>query len=105
MLEDKSEENIDWLVGITQQMPNSAAALLNASSVFLDYEKDLIALEGKMPLCYIMRAELGEKVIRWRDLNTPSAEVHAFGEHLMFWERAELFNHILEIFCRGSKPS
>ena len=52
-----------------------------------------------------MRADLGEKVTRWRDNNTPSAEVHAFGEHLMFWERAEKFNRILETFARGINKS
>ena len=100
MLEDQSEANIDWLVGITQQTPNNAAALLNATSVFLDYENDLIALEGQLPLCYIMRAELRTKVNQWRNRHTPSAEIHAFGEHLMFWEKAEQFNRILENFGR-----
>lgn len=28
-------------------------------------------------------------------------DLHAFGEHLMFWERVEKFNRILKTFARG----
>ncbi len=100
MLEDRSEENIRWVLEITGQTPDSAAALLNASSLYLDYEADLRALEGRLPLWYLLREGQLEIVANWARRNTPSAQVQAFGEHLMFWERAETFNTALIEFAR-----
>jgi non-heme chloroperoxidase len=100
MLEDKSAANIRWVLEITQQTPDYAAALLNATSIFLDYRDDLRALEGRIPLCYLMRADQGKMVAHWARENTPSAQVAAFGEHLMFWERAAEFNQLLTEFTR-----
>jgi hypothetical protein len=66
----------------------------------LDYRENLCALEGKIPLCYLMRADQEEIVTRWARENTPSAQVAAFGEHLMSWERVDHFNHVLTEFAR-----
>lgn len=95
MLEDKSQQNIQWLLEITRQSPDSSAALLNATSVFLDYRTDLRALEGKMPLWYLMREGRYDVAADWARENTPSARIDAYGEHLMFWERAPQFNQSL----------
>ena len=100
MLEDKSEANIQWLLEITRQTPDSSAALLNASSVFLDYQADLAALEGRLPLWYLMRDGRRRAVADWARNNTPSASVDTFGEHLMFWERAPRFNQALVDFIQ-----
>ncbi len=98
MLEDKSEDNIQWLLEITRRTPDKSAALLIAKSIFLDYRADLRALEGKMPLWYLVRAERRAVVLNWAQENTPSAQVQAFGGHLMFWERADEFNQALTQF-------
>jgi hypothetical protein len=100
MLEDKSAENIQWIEQITTQTPDEVASMLNATSVFLDYREDLISLDGKIPLCYLLRAGQQKKVSDWVRQNTPSAQVTAFGEHLMFWERADEFNPVLTEFAR-----
>ncbi len=99
MLEDKSEANIQWVLEITRQTPDDVAVLLNATSIFLDYQDDLRALEGQMPLCYLVRADQQEVVAHWARENTPSARLEAFGEHLMFWERAPEFNRLLTDFA------
>ncbi len=103
MLENTSEANLHWVEEITSQTPDSAAALLNASSVFLDYRDDLVALDGEVPLCYIVRAGQRRVVGEWSANHTPSARVHAFGEHLMFWERADEFNLLLTDFARACR--
>jgi len=100
MLEEKSEDNIRWLLDITGQTPDIAAVLLNATSVFLDYRDDLIALEGKLPLLYVLRRQQREIVTDWGRRHTPSARILAFGEHMMFWERADKFNRVLVEFAR-----
>jgi pimeloyl-ACP methyl ester carboxylesterase len=104
MLEDKSVRNIEWVLEITEQTPDQVAAALNASSIGLDYRADLAALEGKMPLWYLMRAGQGKVAADWARQNTPSARVQDFGEHLMFWERADEFNAALAEFAGKCRP-
>ena len=107
MLEDRSEENIRWVLGITGQTPDAAASMLNETSIALDYRDDLRALEGKFPLWYLIRDGWDKRVADWARKNTPSARVQAFGEHLMFWERADRFNRELTEFagkCRNRRP-
>ncbi|MGI9316664.1 MAG: alpha/beta fold hydrolase [bacterium] len=94
MLEFRTKENIEWIVNITNQVPDNSAALLNATSDFLDYRKDLIDLSPKLPLIYIVRKERGEIVSNWAEENTPAARVVSFGEHMMFWERPNEFNSV-----------
>jgi pimeloyl-ACP methyl ester carboxylesterase len=100
MLEDKSEQNIRWLLAITEQTPDKVASTLNATSIPLDYRDDLGGLEGKIPLWYLMRADQQKLAHDWAQANTPSARVEGFGEHLMFWERADEFNLLLTEFAR-----
>ena len=98
LLECPSEARIEWLVSLTEKMPDTAAALLNATARFHDYREDLIALNARMPLLYVVREELGPRVSRWAARHTPAARVEALGGHLMFWERADEFNRLLSDF-------
>ena len=100
MLENPTPENIEWVLRFTRQMPDAAAALLNATSIFLDYRDTLIGLNGRLPLWYLVRAAQEKIVADWARANTPAARVDAFGEHLMFWERANAFNRALIEFAR-----
>jgi hypothetical protein len=46
-----------------------------------------------------------EKIVSdWARAHTPVARVDAFGEHLMFWERADRFNRGLVDFARSCRP-
>ena len=101
LLEHPTEERIAWLMALTERMPDTAAALLNATARFHDYRKDLIALNERVPLLYVVREEMGPRVSRWAARHTPSARVEAFGGHMMFWERAEEFNRVLSDFLEG----
>ena len=95
MLEDRSEKNIEVILSMTIQTPDTSAALLNATANFLDYREDLISLETALPLIYIVREQQKEVVSQWAKNHTPSAQVTAFGEHMMFWERPQEFNRVL----------
>ena len=101
LLEHPTEERIAWLMALTERMPDTAAVLLNATARFHDYREDLIALNGRVPLLYVVREEMGPRVSRWAARHTPSARVEAFGGHMMFWERAEEFNRVLSDFLEG----
>ena len=99
LFESPEAEKIDWVMKLAAQMPNSAAALLNASATYLDYSNDLIDLSAKLPLCYIVRKSRLQVVANWSLVHTPLARVEGFGEHIMFWERADEFNVLLLEFC------
>ena len=103
MLEDQSPEKLAWAADISSQTPGTVAALLNEAGAYLDYSEDLVALEGKVPLLYVVREEWGELVGDWAAQHTPSAEVAAMGKHLMFWERPAEFNAVLDRFLAGVK--
>ena len=100
LFEDATDKRVQWAIEMTLQTPNSAAALLNASSSFLDYEADLIDLHGKIPLWYMMRESQNTVSNNWSRIHTPSAKIDAFGEHMMFWERSDEFNALLLSFAR-----
>ena len=103
MLEFPTKEHIDWVLAITSQTPDNSAVLLNATAEFLDYRNDLILLAGTLPTMYVVRKDKGEVVLNWAKRNTPSARVESFGGHMMFWERADAFNKILEDFLEGCR--
>lgn len=98
MLENPSEENVAWLSAIANQTSSSVAAITNATGFYLDYTKDLVALEGKMPMLYVVRNEMKGVADKWIKANTPSATAAYMGKHMMFWERPEAFNQVVDVF-------
>jgi len=98
MLENPTQENIAWVSKIAEQTSSSVASITNATGFYLDYSKDLVALEGKMPLLYIVRDEIRTVAERWIQANTPSATIVNMGKHMMFWERPDEFNKVVDEF-------
>ena len=96
MLEDPSPENIAWVSNIANMTSGTVASTLNATGFYLDYSEDLVALEGKIPLLYVTREEWKPQAEKWIAANTPSAQSEYLGKHLMFWERPDEFNAILD---------
>ncbi len=97
MLEEPDPIAEQWIVDMTQQTPNSVASLLNAAANFLDYREDLIRVGNTVPVWCVVRAQQQQIVTTWCNQNLPTAQISAFGEHMMFWEQSERFNQEL---CR-----
>jgi non-heme chloroperoxidase len=98
MLEKPTPAARRWVSGIADQTPDEVAALTNETCAYLDYSQDLMNLEGKMPLLFVIRDEWGEVVQSWVKSHTPSATLKIMGKHMMFWERADEFNATLDAF-------
>jgi non-heme chloroperoxidase len=98
MLENPTPENLAWVTKIASNSSSSVASIQNATGFYLDYSEDLIALEGKMPLLYVVRDEMKGVAEKWIKSNTPSATAVYMGKHLMFWERPDEFNKVLDKF-------
>ncbi|WP_444930606.1 alpha/beta fold hydrolase [Microbulbifer sp. SSSA002] len=100
MLENPTAENVTWISNIANQTSSSVAAITNATGFYLDYSKDLIALEGKIPMLYVVRDEVKEVADKWIKANTPSATTAYMGKHMMFWERPDEFNAVIDQFLK-----
>jgi len=98
MLEHPSEQNIDFVGHLSSRTPSTVAALLNLSYWFLDNTAQVKSLDGQVPLLYVVREEWQQVAAAWARDNTPTANVVAFGKHMMFWERAGQFNAVLREF-------
>lgn len=103
MLENPTPKVVAWLTKIANQTSSSVAAITNATGFYLDYSKDLIALEGKMPLLYVVRSEMKAVADKWIKANTPSATTAYMGKHMMFWERPKEFNKVVDEFLASVK--
>ncbi len=103
MLEAATPENLRWVDNIASQTPNAIAALLNETGMYCNYEPDLKALHGKLPLLLVVREDWRQVVSDWAKANAPTAEVVVLGKHLMFWERSQEFNATLDRFLDGLK--
>lgn len=98
MLENPTPEKVAWITNIANQTSSSVASITNATGFYLDYSEELIALEGKMPLLYVVRDEIKEVADKWIKANTPSATAVYMGNHMMFWERPKEFNKVIDKF-------
>ncbi|MDE1463717.1 alpha/beta fold hydrolase [Spartinivicinus poritis] len=98
MLETPTPEKVAWVSKIANQTSSSVASITNATGFYLDYSEDLIALEGKMPLLYVVRDEKKAVAEKWIKANTPSATTVYMGKHMMFWERFKEFNKAVDEF-------
>lgn len=65
MLEAATPENIRWVDSIASQTPNAIAALLNETGMHFNYELDLKALHGKLPLLFVVREDWRHVVSDW----------------------------------------
>lgn len=102
MLSNASEQNIAWVSAIAEKTNSTTMALLNAAGAFDDYTETLAAMDGEIPLLYVVREEWGPIVSEWAAANTPSATVSAtMSSHLGFWEDPEAFNAELNTFLEG----
>lgn len=98
MLEKPTPEAVAWVSDIANMTSSSVASITNATGFYLDFTKDLVALEGKVPLLYIVREEVQAVADKWIKANTPSATAVYMGKHMMFWERPEEFNKAVDDF-------
>ncbi len=98
MLEEPSADTLAWVAGIASQTDSATMALLNETAAYADYSEALLGLEGQVPLLIIVRDEWNDIVGGFAAEKLPSAQVVAFGKHMMFWDQADRFNAELADF-------
>jgi hypothetical protein len=103
MVENPGPEYLKWMLAIMNQTSDTVAALLNETGAYEDYSADLKALNGKLPLLYVIRHDWAKATADWAGTNTPAAVVKVFPKHLSFWERPDEFNQNLDEFLATVK--
>lgn len=98
MVENPTDQYLDWVKRMMNQTSNGTAALLNESSAYQEFADDLKNLEGKIHLLYYTNPGLLDVVSKWSMANTPSAQVKVLQKHMSFWENPEEFNNGFEEF-------
>jgi non-heme chloroperoxidase len=101
MLEGASAENVEWISNIANQTSDTTMAILNETASYADYSETLHSIEGQLPLLLVMREEWKDIVSNHAAENLPSANVVAFGKHMMFWDQPEAFNNELKAFLNS----
>jgi hypothetical protein len=98
MVETATPEYVRWISATSNHTPDEIAALTNEAAAYMDFEADLRALKGKMPLLYVVREDWQGLAKAWIAENTPDSTIEALGRHLMFWEHADRFNQVQDEF-------
>ena len=81
------------------QTSSTVMALLNTAASYDDDTDDLKAMEGELPLFYIVRKEWRTAVSLWAGENTTGARACAtMNSHMSFRENPESFNRALHEF-------
>ncbi|WP_247750248.1 alpha/beta hydrolase [Rhizobium sp. 16-449-1b] len=101
MVKSATPDYMDWITRISNMTSSGVAALLNESSAYQNYRDDLKAMEGKVPLLYVVRDDWKDTMPTWAKANTPSAMQKVMPKHMSFWEDAPLFNGYLDEYLKS----
>ena len=93
-----NDEEVAWMVDEMMKTPTHAAFMLYVDSLFEDYMPEARAIDGQVPVLYMLRESWLDQARRWLDVHAPNAEILPMNHHAMFWERPDAFNAALEIF-------
>ena len=92
------DHEIERIVAESTKTPNEAALALMVDTTLLDYTAEARALDGEVPVLYMVRESWVDQARGWLRENAPSAEIVTLGSHAEHWERPEVFNRKLEAF-------
>jgi pimeloyl-ACP methyl ester carboxylesterase len=98
MLDNPTPEAVHWVTRISDQTANDVAAITNEVCSYYNYEADVVNYSKNHPLMIVTRNDVAVAASNWIASNTPSADFHSLGKHLMFWEHYLQFDQFLDAF-------
>ena len=98
MAREPTEQEVRWIVEQSLKTPNEAALSLMVDTTLLDYTAEAKALEGAVPLLFMVRQSWEAKARSWINKHLPAAEVVVMGSHAEHLEQPEVFNAKLRRF-------
>ena len=89
---------VNGIVSQSLNTPPSVAALLLADGNLCDYTDIAKQVAARLPVLQIVSERVSERATNWIKANTPKAELHVLGAHMMFWEYPGRFNEVIAEF-------
>lgn len=96
-----SPEELQWVVEQSLETPTGAALSLMVDTTLLDYTAEARALDGEVPVLFMVRQSWADDARAWIEKNVPAARVITLGSHAEHWEQPEIFNAKLGDFLGG----
>jgi len=94
------EQTLNTLINEALITPCTIASQLLADNLFRNYQQQTIQLAEAVPYLHFVAKERENMASQWCEKYIPSAELHVFGKHMMFWEYEKEFNAILSDFLQ-----
>ena len=101
MLERPERDDVDWITGIMLQMPAHIGKVSIEQGVDNDFEQTLIAASNHLPTLIVAAEEKKAVAEPWISANLPRAQFRFMGRHMMFWERSDEFNSLIDSFIES----
>jgi non-heme chloroperoxidase len=98
MLEAPDPAAVAWLTGLMRRMTPAVGERSIREGADADFQRALIDTARRLPVLIVVADEKRAVADAWVRANAPAARFAAMGRHLMFWERAEAFNALLDRF-------
>ena len=94
-----------WFLEMIGRTPPVIAAATNEIALHADCEADLVRLCRERPVLFVVGDDWTHIAGDWRAANAPGTEFAAFGRHMMFRDRPERFNALLDDFLLRLSPA
>ena len=98
-----SDQEMDWIIGQSLEVPHWAAAALFASGMFMDMREEAAALDGRVPTMHVIAEHWQDLAVPYVERTMPETRVEVLGGHMMFWEHSEKFNALLIDFLASTR--
>ena len=105
LIEPAAEEFVAEIVSRSLATAPHIAALLLADGNLCDYSQVARDVAEQVPVLQIVSERASASAANWIESNTPTAELHALGAHMMFWEYPEEFNAVVSGFLNSHLPA
>jgi pimeloyl-ACP methyl ester carboxylesterase len=98
---DLCAEELDWIVAQSTRSPPWVAAAYCAAGMFSNYSPEAQEVDRTLPALFVVAESSADKAKVYLNAHLPSAQVEAFGGHMMFWKYPKKFNRALETYLDG----
>lgn len=105
LVQPAAEDFVEDIVSRSLATAPHIAALLLGDGNLCDYSEVARKVAAQLPVLQIVGERASEAAATWIEANTPTAEFHALGAHMMFWEYPEEFNRELLRFLETRLPA
>jgi pimeloyl-ACP methyl ester carboxylesterase len=95
---DLTDEELDWIVGLSTASPAWAAAAYCAAGMTSNHMAEAREIDRTLPALFVVAESSADRAKPYLEAQLPNAQVEFMGGHMMFWEHPDKFNSVLETY-------